>query len=80
MAPMDFQRFLERYAVAAKEWMNGNPKPWLEICSDNDDVTTFEAWGGFEKGMAQVGKRYESEALLNKGDGDVSGKKKSLRR
>lgn len=66
MVPPDFQKFLERYEIAAKEWMHGNPKAWSEICSHKDDITIFEAWGGSEKGWAPTGKRYESEASQNK--------------
>ena len=58
----DFEEFLRRYHAAAKDWMHGNPRPWVEICSHAGDITTFEAWGGWETGWSPISRQYESQS------------------
>jgi ketosteroid isomerase-like protein len=58
--PADLQRLIERYRLAQKEFVRGNPQPFKELCSHADDVTIAGGWGGVEKGwFAQVEKRYD---------------------
>jgi len=71
MTSTDFTEFLKRYHDAASQWMAGNPRPWGALCSHTNDVTTFEAWGGVEKGWGPVGLLYDSQSSRNRG-GDIS--------
>jgi hypothetical protein len=56
----DVQKTIEKYRLAQKEFVKGNPGPFKDVCSHADDVTILGGWGGFEKGWAaQVERRYD---------------------
>ena len=59
-ASADVQKTIEKYRLAQKEFVKGNPAPFKDVCSHAVDVTILGGWGGFEKGWAaQVEKRYD---------------------
>jgi ketosteroid isomerase-like protein len=66
----DLQEAILRYHSAQKEFVQGNPQPFKDICSHAEDVTIMGGWGGFEKGWAaQVEKRYDwASARFNSAD------------
>ena len=56
----DFDKAIEQYHQAQKEFVRGNPGPFKTLCSHADDVTIIGGWGGVEKGWAaEVEKRYD---------------------
>lgn len=54
-----FQSFLTRWESAQNDFINGDPSDWSANASDAQDVTIFGAFGGFERGSAEVRARYE---------------------
>jgi ketosteroid isomerase-like protein len=57
--PPDLKRTLEDYHRAEIAFQKGDAQPFKDICSHADYVTIVGGMGGFEKGWAQVEKRYE---------------------
>jgi len=62
-----FHSFLSEWEVSALRFLNGDPKPWIERSAHSEDATIFGAFGGYEKGWAQVGPRYEWASAQFKG-------------
>ncbi len=52
-----FAAFLPQWETAQSRFINGDPTLWKENASHGDDVSIFGAFGGFEKGWAEVGAR-----------------------
>lgn len=52
-----FNQFLAQWEAAQGRFINGDPTPWKQRASHGDDVTIFGAFGGSEKGWAEVGSR-----------------------
>ena len=52
-----FSAFLPQWETAQGRFINGDPTLWKQKASHGDDVSIFGAFGGFEKGWAQVGPR-----------------------
>jgi ketosteroid isomerase-like protein len=62
-----FTNFLPTWEKAALQFLNGDPQPWKAHSSQSQDATIFGAFGGYEKGWAQVGPRYEWASAQFKG-------------
>ena len=54
-----FQSFLPQWESAQNAFINGDPSAWSANASDGQDVTIFGAFGGSERGSAEVRARYE---------------------
>jgi ketosteroid isomerase-like protein len=52
-----FQAFLPQWETAQRRFINGDPALWKERASHEADITIFGAFGGREKGWAEVGPR-----------------------
>lgn len=52
-----FAAFLTQWESAQSQFINGNPTPWKDNASHADDASIFGAFGGHEKGWAEVGAR-----------------------
>ncbi len=52
-----FSAFLPQWETAQGRFINGDPTLWKQNASHGDDASIFGAFGGFEKGWAQVGPR-----------------------
>ena len=50
----DFAEFIERCHRALKEHTGGNPRPYLDLWSDADDVSLMGGVGGHQVGLDQV--------------------------
>jgi ketosteroid isomerase-like protein len=63
-APADpeFRAFLVEFEDATSRFLNGDSSKWKQLLSSRDDATVLGAWGGFDKGPAQVRPRYEWSA------------------
>jgi ketosteroid isomerase-like protein len=55
----EFASFLERLEVAQEAFINGDPTDWKANTAQTADATVFGQFGGFEKGWAEVGPRYD---------------------
>lgn len=54
-----FQAFLRQWDEAQAQFLTGDPTLWKQNCSQRDDATILGGFGGFEKGWAEVGSRYD---------------------
>ena len=54
-----FDPFLTEWERAQTAFINGNPSSWKKNASQGEDATIFGAFGGSEKGWAQVSQRFE---------------------
>lgn len=54
-----FQPFLRQWEAAQGRFINGDPTLWKRNASHEADVTIFGAFGGRERGWAEVGPRNE---------------------
>jgi ketosteroid isomerase-like protein len=52
-----FSAFLAQWETAQGRFINGDPGLWKQNASHGDDVSIFGAFGGYEKGWANVGPR-----------------------
>src|SRR6267142_1122258 len=59
-APTDpsLRAFLVEFEDATSRFMNGDSSKWKQLLSTRDDATILGAWGGFDRGPAEVGPRY----------------------
>ena len=55
----DFRAFLPRWEEAQTQFLNGDDTAWKRMCSQTEDATIFGAFGGHEKGWAEVGPRFD---------------------
>jgi ketosteroid isomerase-like protein len=53
-----FRAFLEQFEQGTRQFINGDPGPWLHHASRRDDVTLMGGWGTYERGWKSVGERY----------------------
>ena len=58
-ADSSFQVFLAQWETAQARFINGDPSLWKRNASHATDVTIFGAFGGRERGWAEVGPRYD---------------------
>jgi ketosteroid isomerase-like protein len=58
-AESEFRTFLQRWEEAQARFLTGDPTLWKQNASQRDDVTILGGFGGYEKGWAQVGPRYD---------------------
>ena len=52
-------RFFRQWEEAQSRFLRGDPALWKQNASQQEDATIFGGFGGYEKGWAQVGPRYE---------------------
>lgn len=65
----DFRAFLPRWEEAQTQFLNGDDTAWKRMCSQTEDATIFGAFGGREKGWAEVGPRFDWAASQFKPSG-----------
>ena len=65
----DFRAFLPRWEDAQTQFLNGDDTAWKQMCSQTDATTIFGAFGGYEKGWAEVGPRFDWAASQYKPSG-----------
>jgi len=68
----DVRQAIRRLHAAMNSLMSGDASAIKALCSRRDDVTAFLGWGGYEKGRAQVGERWEWAGRQFKGGGPVT--------
>ena len=62
-----FKAFLPKWERYIDSISSGNPTLVKDNASHSDDITIMGAFGGYEKGWAQVGARYDWAAAQMKG-------------
>ena len=73
MTPVeDFEAALERYHLAAAEFVKGNPEPYKAMFSQQEDVTLGNPFGPFSRGWEQAQATMERAATLYR-EGEVVG-------
>ena len=70
--PDDFNPFIERYHSAAAEFIKGNPAPYLELFSQEDDVTIANPFGPVARGWSDASSTMKRASSLYK-EGSVAG-------
>jgi len=63
---------IQRLHAAMNSLMSGDASAIKALCSRRDDATAFLGWGGYEKGWAEVGERWEWAGRQFKGGGPVT--------
>lgn len=63
---------IQRLHAAMNTLMSGDASAIKALCSRRDDATAFLGWGGYEKGWAEVGERWEWAGQQFKGGGPVT--------
>ncbi len=73
MTPLeDFEAAMERYHLAAAEFVKGNPEPYKAMFSHQEDVTLGNPFGPFSQGWEQAEATMERAAAFYR-DGEVVG-------
>ena len=67
-----WRRAVERLGAAMNTLMSGDASAIKALYSHGDDVTAFFGWGGYEKGWAEVSRRWDWAAEQFKGGGPVT--------
>jgi len=68
----DFEAAMERYHLAAAEFVKGNPEPYKAMFSHQEDVTLGNPFGPFSQGWEQAEATMERAAAFYR-DGEVVG-------
>lgn len=68
----DVDAVIERYHLAAAEFVKGNPEPYKKLFSQREDVTVANPFGPVRRGWEQVAETMERASSLWK-DGEVVG-------
>jgi ketosteroid isomerase-like protein len=68
----DFEAAMERYHLAAAEFVKGNPQPYKAMFSHQEDVTLGNPFGPFSQGWEQAEATMERAATFYR-DGEVVG-------
>jgi ketosteroid isomerase-like protein len=63
---------VERLEAAMNTLMSGDASAIKALYSHRDDVTAFFGWGGYEKGWADVSRRWDWAAEQFRGGGPVT--------
>ena len=58
-APDDFAEMLKRYDRAMNRLVNGDPEPIKALYSHSDETSQCGAWGGVDRGWAEVNARWD---------------------
>ena len=66
-----WRRAIERLEAAMNTLMSGDASAIKALYSNRDDVTAFFGWGGYEKGWADVSRRWDWAAQQFQGGGPV---------
>ncbi|HWC02355.1 MAG TPA: nuclear transport factor 2 family protein [Methylomirabilota bacterium] len=66
-----WRRAVEQLEAAMNALMSGDATAIKALYSHRDDVTAFFGWGGYEKGWAQVSRRWDWAAQQFQGGGPV---------
>ena len=66
-----WRRAVERLETAMNTLMSGDASAIKALYSHRDDVTAFFGWGGYEKGWAEVSRRWDWAAEQFQGGGPV---------
>lgn len=65
----EFRAFLRQWEEAQSRFLTGDPALWKQNASQREDATILGGFGGYEKGWAQVGPRYDWASAQYKGSG-----------
>jgi ketosteroid isomerase-like protein len=68
----DFEAAIDRYHLAAAEFVKGNPEPYEMMFSHEEDVSLGNPFGPFSRGWEPVAATMERAAALYR-DGEVLG-------
>jgi ketosteroid isomerase-like protein len=68
----DFGVVVERYHLAAGEFVRGNPEPYKMLFSEREDVSLANPFGPVTRGWEQVAATMERAASLYR-DGEIIG-------
>jgi ketosteroid isomerase-like protein len=68
----DLDVVIERYHLAAGEFVKGNPEPYKMVFSHRDDVSVANPFGPVVRGWGQVAAVMERASSLYK-DGEIAG-------
>ena len=68
----DFEAAVDRYHLAAAEFVKGNPEPYEAMFSHREDVSLGNPFGPFSRGWEQVAATMERAAALYR-DGEIVG-------
>jgi ketosteroid isomerase-like protein len=66
----DFEALIEPYHGALRAIINGDPGVYKAMCSERDDVTLANPFGGVARGRVEVEKRLDA-AASNYRDGEI---------
>lgn len=55
----EFKAFLRHWEEAQSRFLTGDSTLWKQNASQREDATILGGFGGFEKGWAEVGPRYD---------------------
>ena len=55
----EFLAFLRQWDEAQARFLTGDPTLWKQNASQREDATILGGFGGFEKGWAEIGPRYD---------------------
>lgn len=66
-----WQGAVEQLETAMNTLMSGDASAIKALYSHRDDVTAFFGWGGYEKGWAEVSRRWDWAAAQFQGGGPV---------
>ena len=72
MLEKDFDAAVEKYHLAAREFVKGNPEPYKMVYSHRDDVTLGNPFGPIVRGWPQVAATLEQAASRYR-DGEFAG-------
>lgn len=62
---LDFDQVIEKYHLAAGEFVKGNPEPYKKLFSQRADVTLTNPFGPVARGWKQVAETMESGVTTN---------------
>ena len=68
-ADSEFHAFLRQWEDAQSRVLTGDPTRWKQNASQREDATILGGFGGYEKGWAAVGPRYDWAASQYKDSG-----------
>ena len=71
MTALDFDEVIEKYHLAAREFIKGNPEPYKKMFSRQEDVTLGNPFGPVKRGWKQVAETMERAAALYR-DGEFT--------
>jgi len=68
---LDFDQVIERYHLAAGEFIKGNPEPYKKMFSQREDVTLANPFGPVARGWKRVAETMERASAQYR-DGEIT--------